>query len=114
MKMKDPAEIAMVRSSLERQLEALDDAEQAWADLSREQRLTEIFHRTFCKAKEHYSWNKEKGGYCAFDDEDWLKIPHSTKNAFLTQLTGIIRAMPEDVSEDKIVEVFLAVKKAVE
>jgi hypothetical protein len=114
VKIKTPENIASLRRQYERSLEDLDDAEQIWSELTREQQITEIFHYTFCTGK-HGTYYASDENYCRFEEENWTDTSLYTKNKFKTKVDGIVRAVPVDgITDEQLGVLFTAIKKAVE
>lgn len=102
-KMNNPHQIALRRKELEAELESLDDQEQAWQDLSRAQRLTELIHAFQC-SKNHGDYSD----HCQFHERSWTN-PNGSRSAWHEKVRKFLEALPEDWTDEQVLTVARAV-----
>lgn len=104
--MKNPEQVKARRKILEQELEELDNIEQTWAELSRGQRIAELIHGIGC-TKQHGDFND----YCKFHLGKW-EAPNWWQDRWLSKAVRVLEILPEDMSDDKVVETYRVVKDA--
>jgi hypothetical protein len=99
MAMRNPYQIGLRRKELERELEKLDDEEQAWEELSRLQRLTELIHAIQCQ-KNHGDYHD----YCQYHNSRFSN-PNGARSSWTEKVRKFLGTLPEDWDDEKVLAV---------